>query len=77
MTALTKRATVYFDPGLHKAIKLKAVANSVTVSDIVNRAIKLTLSEDAEDLAAFNERKNEPLISFEKVLADLKERGKI
>ncbi len=62
MSLLTKKATVYLDPMLHKAIRLKAAETSRSISDLVNEAIKLALAEDAEDLADFEERANEPLI---------------
>lgn len=77
MTTLTKRATVYLKPGLHKALRLKSVETSRSLSDIVNEAVQISLAEDAEDLAAFEERANEPVISFEAALKELKRHGKI
>lgn len=56
MSALTKKATIYPDPMLHKALRLKAAETSRSVSELVNRAVRLSLAEDAEDLAAFEER---------------------
>lgn len=73
----SKRATVYFDPELHKAIRLKAAHANRTVSDIVNDAVRLALREDEEDLAAFERRVAEPMISYEALLKDLKANGKI
>ena len=73
----TKRATVYFDPSLHKALRLKAAHTDRSVSDLVNSAVRQTLTEDAEDLAAFEERAAEPTLDFEAVLQDLKLRGKL
>ena len=72
-----KRATVYFDPELHRALRLKAVETDRSLSELVNEAVKLTLAEDAEDLAAFEERATEPNLPFESVVKDLKRRGKI
>ncbi|MCP3961002.1 MAG: CopG family transcriptional regulator [bacterium] len=77
MTAVTKRATVYFDSELHRALRLKAVETDRSMSDLVNEAVKLTLAEDAEDLAAFEERAHEANLPFESVVKDLKRRGKI
>ena len=77
MTILTKRATMYLDPLLHKALRLKSFETSRSMSELVNDALKLTLAEDADDLAAFEERANEPLITFEDVLKELKEHGRI
>jgi hypothetical protein len=72
-----KRATVYFDPRLHRALRLKAAETDRSVSDLVNEAVKLSLAEDAEDLAAFDERKDEANLAFEDVVRDLKRRGQI
>lgn len=77
MNTNTKRATVYFDPQLHKALRLKAVETSRSVSDLVNEAVKQALAEDAEDLAAFEERQDEPLISYEEMVKRLKEDGRL
>ena len=60
-----KRATVYFEPDIHRALKLKAATSDRSISDIVNDAVKLTLAEDAEDLGAFETRKREPNLDFE------------
>jgi len=77
MATEAKRATIYFDPDLHKALRLKAVETSRSVSDLVNEAVRETLSEDAEDLAEFDERANEPLISYEEIVKRLKSDGRI
>jgi len=77
MKTSQKRATIYFDPDLHRALRLKAAEADRTISDLVNEAVKLRLSEDAEDLTAFEQRAHEPNLPFEDVLKDLKERGKI
>jgi len=75
MTDPNKRTTIYLEPNLHKALRLKAVAISRSVSEIVNNAVRLTLSEDAEDISAFKERGREPLISYEEMLERLKQDG--
>lgn len=77
MKTLPKRATIYFDPDLHRALRLKAAETDQSVSELVNRAVKLTLAEDVEDLAAFEARTHEPNLPFEEVLKDLRQRGKI
>ena len=77
MGALTKRATVYFDPAMHRALQHKALVTSRSLSCIVNDAIQNTLSEDSEDLAVFEERVNEPLVSYEAVLKELKANGRL
>lgn len=77
MSTNPKRATVYFDPELHRALRVKAAETDRSMSDLVNEAVQLSLAEDAEDLAAFEERQNEPNLPFEDVVKDLKRRGKI
>lgn len=77
MGALTKRATVYFDPAMHRALQHKALETSRSLSDIVNAAVQQTLFEDAADLAAFEDRVNEPLVSYETVLKGLKASGRL
>jgi hypothetical protein len=72
-----KRATVYFDAGIHKALRLKAAETDRSVSEIVNEAVKESLAEDVEDLAAFEDRARERSHSFEDVLKQLKRRGAI
>ncbi len=77
MTTLTKRATVYLEPALHRALRLKSVETSRSVSDLLNDAIRAELAEDAEDLGSFDERKNEPVVAFEDFVKELKRHGKI
>jgi hypothetical protein len=77
MTALTKRATVYLDPTLHRALRLKSVETSRSVSDLLNDAIRYELAEDAQDLNAFDARNNEPTIAFEDFVKELQRNGKI
>jgi len=72
-----KRATVYFDSDIHRALRLKAVETERSISDLVNEAVQLSLAEDADDLAAFDARVNEPNLPYETVVKDLKRRGKI
>ena len=72
-----KRATVYFDSDVHRALRLKAAASDRSISDMVNDAVKAALTEDAEDLAAFTERKNEKGLSFETFVQGLKKRGRL
>ena len=68
MNTETKRATIYLDSALHKALRIKAAETSRSMSEIVNEAVKQALAEDAEDLAAFEARAGEPLVSFETML---------
>ena len=77
MSSNLKRATVYFDPELHRALRVKAAETDRSMSDLVNEAVQLSLVEDADDLAAFEDRVNEPSLPYEDVVKDLKRRGKI
>jgi hypothetical protein len=77
MSGMTTRSTIYFEPDLHRALRVKAAQTRFSVSHLVNHAVRQALQEDQEDLAAFEERVNEPLISYEKLLKDLKKHGKI
>lgn len=77
MAIQTKRATIYFDPELHKALKLKSLETSRSVTDLVNQAVRESLAEDAEDIIAYEERKNDPLISYDQMLKKLREDGRI
>ncbi|CAI8154564.1 CopG family transcriptional regulator [Pseudidiomarina mangrovi] len=77
MNELSKRSTVYFDPQLHAALRLKAAHTQRSLSDIVNDAVRAALAEDQQDLAAFNERIAEPTMSYEALLDDLKAHGKL
>ena len=72
-----KRATIYLEPTLHRALRVKAAETETSVSDIVSAAVRQSLSEDAADLAVFEARARVPVLRFEDVLKDLKRRGKL
>ena len=72
-----KRATVYFDPYLHRALRLKAAETDRSISGLVNEAVKAALAEDDSDIDAFEVRENEAGYAFEDVVKELKQRGKI
>ncbi len=77
MSGLSKRATVYFEPKIHHALRLKAATAHISISDVVNDAVRLALQEDQEDLNSFVERVNESTMSYEALLNDLKSHGKL
>ncbi len=72
-----RRATVYLDSELHRALRVKAAETEQSISDLVNDAVRHNLAEDAEDLGAYKARAKEPSVDLEKVLKDLKRRGKL
>lgn len=73
----SKRATVYFDPEVHKALRLRAAVTDRSISDMVNEAVRAVLAEDAADLAVFDERADESTVDFDDFVKSLKRRGKI
>ena len=77
MAVLTKRATIYFDPLIHKTLKMKSVEVSKSLSEIINDIIRRELMEDEADLNAFAERVSEPTVTYESMLKKLKLDGKI
>ncbi len=77
MLSQNKRTTIYLDSDLYKALRLKAATISRSVSYLVNDAVRESLSEDAEDIAAFDERINEPVISYDEMVKRLKKDGRI
>lgn len=77
MKTITKRTTVYLDQELHQALRLKAAVTDRSMSDLINEMIRERLSEDAEDLKAFRDRADEPVISYESLLQELQTRGKL
>jgi len=72
-----KRATIYLDPTLHRALRIKAAETETSLSDLVNVAVRRSLNEDAADLAVFEARARESVLPFEAVVKDLKRRGKL
>lgn len=77
MSTLSKKATIYLDPDIHRALKIKAAATSTSISELIDNAIRHELALDEEDLRTFDDRASEPTASFEKVLKDLKANGKV
>jgi plasmid stability protein len=72
-----KRATVYFEAEVHKALRMRAAANDRSISDLVNDAVRVSLAEDAADLSAFERRKKERSVSFDSFVQGMKRRGLI
>jgi plasmid stability protein len=77
MSELSKRSTVYFDPEIHQALRIKAATTQTSVSEVVNEAVRIALREDQEDLSVFEERVNESTLTYEELLKDLKSHGKL
>jgi len=77
MNPPTTRSTIYFEPQLHNALRMKAASTHRSVSELVNEAVRHSLAEDQEDLSAFEARVAEPTMAYEASLDDLKSHGKI
>ena len=77
MNAQSKKATIYLDQRIHRALRIKSAETNRPMSQLVNDAIAESLREDEEDLAAFKKRAHEPLVTFEQALKELKRDGKI
>lgn len=77
MKTSAKRATIYLDEELHRALRMKAATTSKTISELVNDAVRYSIAEDEADLSAYRERINEPAVSYEQFVKDLKKRGRI
>jgi len=77
MSESAKRSTIYLDPDLHRALRLKAIHTGRSMSDLVNETIRMAFREDQEDLSAFDERVREPEMTYEALLKDLMAHGKI
>ncbi len=73
----TRRTTIYLESELARQLRLIAAENDTSVSAVVNDFLKNCLEEDAADYAVVKQRENEPAVPFEKVVKDLKKRGKL
>lgn len=75
MNKLSKRATVYLDPTIHKALRLKSFETSLSISQLINDALQADLLEDAEDFEAYENRIHEPTIEYSIFVKELKKDG--
>jgi hypothetical protein len=75
--AQAQRTTVYFDPTVRRALRLKAVETNRPLSDLVNEAVREALAEDLEDIKILRKRAKEPSRPFETFLKELKHDGHI
>ena len=77
MPVLEKRSTIYLDPALHRALRLKSLETAKSMSELINDAVRESMAEDAEDLAAFEMRDDEPTVSYAEMLKRLKADGRL
>ena len=77
MSTGRKRTTVYFDPNTYRALRMMAAETDQSISYLVNEAVKDSLAEDLEDLAAFDDRAHEVEYRLKEVIEDFQRHGKI
>jgi len=77
MATKTKRSTIYLEPNLHKALRLKAAELEASMSDIVNDALRVVFNEDADDLTDIKKRQAEKSVSFDDFVTELKASGQL
>jgi hypothetical protein len=77
MSNLSKRSTVYFDPAIHQALRMKAASANLSLSELVDEAVRILMREDQEDIADISERSSDKELSYEAMLDELKKHGKI
>ena len=51
------RTTIYFQPKVYRALKIKAATSDRSLSELVNAAVTAALREDGLDLEAFERRR--------------------
>ena len=77
MSKRSKRSTVYFEPEIHRALRIKAASTRQTLSKVANEAVRSALREDQEDLQAFEDRAGEAILSYDGLLEDLHRHHKV
>ena len=77
MSELSKRSTIYFEPGIHQALKMRAAAANISISELVDEAVRHLMRQDQQDIAAHKDRETEKQISYEDLLNDLRKHGQI
>jgi hypothetical protein len=70
---MNAKATLYLDPKLLKAAKIKAAHTEHSLSYLVNEALRMSFKDDTADYEAFEKRGREPARRLSTVLKDLKE----
>lgn len=75
MKTRAKHATVHFDAGLYRQLRLKAAETDQSISDLVNDAVRAALAEDAYDVDTFAARIVEADFPFEDAVRNLQLRG--
>jgi len=77
MPVLSKRATIYFDPDIHKILKIKAAESSTTISELINRMIKYELQNNRNIFPDEKAADKQQSIYSGRLVEKLKKDGKI
>ncbi len=75
--ATTRRSTVYFDPAVHRALRLYSAARDRNLSEVVNEIVHRALQEDLADLEVSRTRRKEPRSSLKSVVRGMRRRGQL
>ena len=67
--------TVYLDPKIARAIKIKAAVSGRSVSELANEGLRRLLREDEEHIRLFKERKGGRVRSYDDVLEEMRRDG--
>jgi hypothetical protein len=73
--AKLRRATVYFQPRVYRALKIQAAAADRGISDYVNDAVLQALRDEARDLEVIKKRSKQPVRPFSEVVRELRRDG--
>ncbi len=76
MSATRKGFAIDLPAKVHRALEHKSLATGRSISDLVVEAVRLSLIEDARDLAAFEKRRSERSLDFKRVVERLNGPGR-
>jgi hypothetical protein len=71
----TKATTVYLDPKVARAIKVKAAMTARSVSQLINDALLEQLRQDQDDLSYVRKHRKDRGRPLEEFLAEMKKNG--
>lgn len=75
MRGESKRLPVYIDAELHQAVKVQALLAGKKIYVLVEELLRQALAEEQKELRILRERTQEPVLTYEQLLAELKSHG--
>ena len=69
-----KRATVYFEPEIYKALQLRSLGVHRSISELVNEAMRIALTQGGAEILAIDPSRNVSSASFDRLAKALKRR---